>query len=82
MSTCRDCHKSWTGLSAGHCTVCHETFSSASNDRHWTKDGHIHPSPVLFVWCVCVRFSVIRENVCEGKIGVCEGKRGEKRGGG
>ena len=44
MSTCRDCHKTWTGLRAGHCTVCHETFGSADNDKHWTRNGHVHPS--------------------------------------
>lgn len=34
-TTCQECGKSWGGVRASHCTVCHESFSSeGSGDKH------------------------------------------------
>lgn len=32
------CEKQWTGLTNGHCSACHETFSSGAFDRHQSID--------------------------------------------
>ena len=35
MTTCRTCHKQWSGERTGHCTRCHETFTTLANfDQH------------------------------------------------
>ena len=31
MTSCRDCHKTWSGQKVCHCTGCHETFSTERN---------------------------------------------------
>lgn len=40
---CRDCHRSWTGLSEVHCHLCHEHFSAGSTadlaHPNWRSDG-------------------------------------------
>lgn len=33
MSSCRDCHKTWTSPKACHCVSCHQTFSSETSFR-------------------------------------------------
>ena len=44
---CRDCHKSWRGLTKAHCTVCHQTFASNGvADEHWSKNSHQEPRTV------------------------------------
>jgi hypothetical protein len=32
------CGKEWTGATRGHCSGCHETFTSGAFDRHFTHD--------------------------------------------
>ena len=51
VHSCRDCHKTWTGLAKAHCVVCHETFSTnGTADLHWRKSGHIDPQTVPRIW--------------------------------
>lgn len=45
-TTCTACGKSWGGLRAEHCTVCHETFSgTTAGDRHRTGDHAVFVGP-------------------------------------
>lgn len=39
---CRGCHRSWTGLGEGHCTVCHLHFGPGGQawDVHFDGDRH------------------------------------------
>lgn len=37
---CRDCHQTWTGNEAQHCTRCHTTFATIAD-----ADGHHHQKP-------------------------------------
>jgi hypothetical protein len=44
-SHCKICHRDWVSLAQAHCLVCHEQFATdGTARRHWTKEGHVHPS--------------------------------------
>lgn len=44
---CRGCHASWSGTAKAHCTVCHETFSTAGvAEAHWRRGVHVPPATV------------------------------------
>jgi hypothetical protein len=44
------CGKQWSGLTNGHCSACHETFSSGAFDKHQhIRDGVITCSTKGFV---------------------------------
>lgn len=36
ISHCRRCHVTWRGISAAHCTVCHQHFTSDSAFKRHT----------------------------------------------
>lgn len=43
---CQKCRKTWGGLRAEHCRVCHETFSgSSAGDKHRTGDHGVFVGP-------------------------------------